>query len=486
MLYKIISPIFKNILLFLFFLIPLVSIGQISSGGYPLGAGFKSGKTKNSQIISPLTIHLPTLDNDDLFYKYSLKYTKADVFAEPIPLDIDSNNSGSWSKVDGGDLWQLKIVSETAYALVLMFSEYHLPEGAKLFVYNDSRILGAFTADNNKSFGSLLIQPLIGNTAYVECFVPEGEMDELKLKLTEVGHVFKAENENPGASSSYCQTGINDKLGQAFQREKTSVIKIYTRCSDGYVLFTGALLNNTEYDGKPYVLTARHCVIDFEDRYDEYTTQSQIESNVNNSVYVFNYEGNIQPELGLQSISGGSLKATKRKCDFALIELSLLLPQEFQPCYLGWDVRDLDYNYTVGIHHPRGDVKKINECTTPINPDDFEDNISGSIYYTYGQKNHWQVPLWANGCTEGGSSGSPLLSSQHRVIGCLTGGQSRCGNSVNDYYYMFSKAWKAGENSNEQLACWLAPNNTTIEYLEAYTPFVDKEVYFFGYVIVNG
>ena len=59
-------------------------------------------------------------------------------------------------------------------------------------------------------------------------------------------------------------------------------------------------------------------------------------------------------------MSGSELLATASNIDFALVELSVVPPQNYEPIYAGWDrsLPDLVKNVTC-IHHPSGDVKKI-------------------------------------------------------------------------------------------------------------------------------
>ena len=42
----------------------------------------------------------------------------------------------------------------------------------------------------------------------------------------------------------------------------------------------------------------------------------------------------------------------------------------------------------------------------------------------------WWIRGWDIGSTEGGSSGAPLFNAGQRVIGLLSGGIARCGDSI--------------------------------------------------------
>jgi hypothetical protein len=109
------------------------------------------------------------------------------------------------------------------------------------------------------------------------------------------------------------------------------------------------------------------------------------------------------------------------------------------------------------IHHPQGDVKKIsvdnNTLLTSyqtINPPEWLETGSAPEAF-------WRVGRWELGTTEGGSSGAPLFNSDGRIIGNLTGGEARCGNSVNDYFSKFYMCWDYHPQNNRQLKHWLDP-----------------------------
>jgi lysyl endopeptidase len=75
---------------------------------------------------------------------------------------------------------------------------------------------------------------------------------------------------------------------------------------------------------------------------------------------------------------------------------------------------------------------------------------------------HWQVKTWNTGTTQGGSSGCGIFDANNRLVGSLSGGEASCNNPRNDYFMRLNRAWKAGSAPNEQLACWLNPNNQSI------------------------
>jgi V8-like Glu-specific endopeptidase len=94
---------------------------------------------------------------------------------------------------------------------------------------------------------------------------------------------------------------------------------------NGTTYCTGVLVNNTTNDGKPYLLTASHCL----------QNNNSLGSRV---VAFFNY---LSPRCEKQirgseefSLSGSTVKALSNEVDFALLELNEEPPADFRP-YLG-------------------------------------------------------------------------------------------------------------------------------------------------------
>ncbi len=145
------------------------------------------------------------------------------------------------------------------------------------------------------------------------------------------------------------------------------------------------------------------------------------------------------------SVSSGS--------DFLLVELNNPVPDSYEPYYAGWKRSNIPSGSGVGIHHPSGDIKKISTYTTPTatatlgNPP----NTHWRVY--------WSATTSGHGVTEGGSSGSPLISNDGFIIGILSAGLSFCdATNEPDWYGKFSFSWTSnGSAANQQLEDWLDP-----------------------------
>jgi hypothetical protein len=262
--------------------------------------------------------------------------------------------------------------------------------------------------------------------------------------------------------SGRCNININCPEGNNWQKEKRAVALILV---NGNRHCTGSLINNTNNDQYPYFLTANHCLGGY-----------SAGANLNHWTFYWNYELPPNPndcnykyttstDPMAYSTSGAQILANNSTSDFALIELSedpLYLSNysiPYTPYYLGWDRTGNPGTGGVGIHHPRGDVKKITTYTmSPQSTTYLSTSINANA-------SHWRV-VWNSGTTEGGSSGSSLINNNSKIIGQLHGGYADCDNlNSADWYGKFSVSWTGGGTNTTRLSNWLDPEGTGVTTL---------------------
>lgn len=380
-------------------------------------------------------------------------------FAHGFEVALSPDNSGQWIGQSDKRIWILGIESSGAYSINFIFGKYHLPAGARLFIFSPDRseVLGAFTSSNNSESFKLATLPVTGDKVIVQYEEPYDSEFYGELEISKIAHDFSGvtlkskDLRRPmmGRMAEPCNVNINCEEGLPYPDSKNSVCRIFI---DGTELCTGTLVNTTAHDGKPYLLTARHCI--------ENSYQAQV------SLFLFNYEspycGSIDGD-NTHSISGSTLKATFDSLDFSLVELSTPPPNYFRPYYAGWDVNGTAPASSYAVHHPVGDVKKIAiDKNAPVTASFNKDYLSLAF---------WKVLKWDLGVTEIGSSGGSLFDSQNRIVGTLTGGAANCSRPENDYYVKLSKSWSYRKENAKQLKYWLDPINTGEKRINGYQPY---------------
>ena len=367
-------------------------------------------------------------------------------FASPFETSVTpaGGEFGRWEEArDEGDseigVWRLRIVSADAVSLSLGFTRYAMPPEGRLWVYTPdyAQIAGPFTDADNESHGELWTPVLAGNEVVVEVAVPRGAADDLDLELGSVNRGFRDIFDTSDKQLS-CNVDVICSEADAYRDVIRSVARIVI---GGSGLCSGALLNNTAENGKPYFLTADHCGI--------------TAHNAASVVAYWNYES---PTCG--ALSGGSLnqfqtgayfRAGYRASDFTLIELDDDPDPAYKVHFAGWNRSTTEASSSVSIHHPQGDEKAISFDDDPTTTTSYSGEVGGD-------GSHLWV-IWDRGTTEGGSSGSPLFDQDKRVIGQLHGGFGQC-TAVNDWYGRVSTSWQGGGTAASRLSDFLDPLST--------------------------
>ena len=433
-------------------LFTLESLAQISHGGEPYQ--WNTEERVGYDYIQVPATNLARLKKEDLINDKikDIPYR----FGKNIEVDFDIHNSGSWTELENGDgIWRLAIRSKDAKSLNFVFDQYHLPEGARIFVYTEdkSQLIGSFTKANASKLNSLGVGLIFSDHIIIEYQEPADVRGQGYLHINNVTHGYRdilveVESEAKGefGDAGDCNINVNcpTDIDIDFQKRSVAIIVV-----GNAGICSGALVNNTQQDETPLFLTANHCL-------------PANEENTQNWIFYFNHEtpdcsGNTGPTN--QSLTGGLVLASNDKSDFAILELNQSPPEFYNVCYSGWDATDSENSVSsaFGIHHPRGDVKKI--C--------FEEDSPYHLIRPFQSNNAtevWEIDQWEEGVTEPGSSGSPLFNQNGLIIGQLAGGQAACDGNVNngsfDYYGRLGVSWSFGSTPSNSLRFYLDPSNS--------------------------
>jgi lysyl endopeptidase len=414
--------------------------------------------TKTSTVVLPLLNHQELLEEDEI-EKMDPTKDVATRFSVPQKVSINLRNSGEWQTLaDGSRLWRLTVVTKGAFSTQLIFDKYNLPKGASLHVIGNKNsatpYIGAFNERNNPANGEVFATgPLSGDSFTLEYFEPKSVSGKGELQIENVMHAYRnyfGEEEKNGRSG-LCNFNVVCPLGNNWRNQIRSVAALTT--GSGGRFCTASLMNNLENDKKQYLLTANHCG-----------------ASSTGWVILFNYQSITCERGGNRFLNYTVARVSEvfrnTPSDHNLVLIGEPIPKTYNVYYNGWSaVNEPERNYTVGIHHPAGDVKKISFSYFPTS----SSNWGGGPANT-----HWRVPQWSNGTTEPGSSGSPLFDSNKRVVGQLHGGSASCRVVVGgwDAYGKIAVSYDAGlkkfidpKNTGKRLCDGFDASTNKVDYL---------------------
>lgn len=450
----------KNIIITLLFLSCFNTFGQVQVGGTPVSWEHSLNHADVQQITTP------TLNMDQIAIEDTLDSINGvpPRFAYPHSVNLNLDNSGTWKQLaDGSWIWRLKIHCPDALSISLLFDQYHLAPHSVLHFYNlrGSELQGGYTAWNNKGtetdprgFATGIV---FDDTAIVELHTTDEYKDSNILSVAFIAHGYNLSIfSNPQFTANFgigkskrCQTDVRcSPEGDDWQDEKKGVAMIVV---DGTRICTGSLVNNSCEDGRLYFLTASHCLssgLAENLMFDAWTFWWNYEAehcDASNTDTYFTTTG-AEPRMLLDQYYN----------DVALLELlesPMIAKNDLYFAYFnGWSRTEEPIEGGVGIHHPKGDVKKIS--LHDITPQGSGDTSLYVHWIDNGSNERYGI--------EPGSSGSPLFMNNGLIIGSLSEQESKfkCRATLNPngqgaYYGIFALAWDEFPEPERQLETWL-------------------------------
>ena len=449
---------FKIFSLFSFLFICNTFISQISNFGLPISYKDKFSKTKEFYKTPEVNAAEQILIDEQ---EQNLNGLKMYRFGKEFQVSIDLFSESKKTILQNGDcVFQFGIECKDAVSINVIFDQFKLGKGVRVYLadLNEKSYDGAYTSLNNNSSNILGTDLIYTQKAIIEVFVPKESLGKSLLHLGTIVHGYRDLNQLAKSlnSSGSCEIDVNCPLGIGWENQRNSVAMMV----NGGGFCTGSLVNNTSGTVIPYFLTANHCG-----------------TSVASVVFRFRWESpagqadcaTTAPSVNgpdTMNINGALLRANSANSDFLLAELNAAPNPNWGIYYNGWDRTGVAATQLTGIHHPAGDIKKISRDNSTA----VESTWSGTPL-----NNHWRVPSWDEGVTEGGSSGSPLFDENHRTIGQLHGGGSGCGvapSQMWDDYGKFSISWDGEGSNSTRLSNWLDPSNLGSLFIDGLDPMV--------------
>lgn len=430
-----------------FFMINL-SFAQVNRAITPKGFDLNT----NTSYVKTASLDIDAIKAEDIERDKQLVPYR---FGIEHQVNYSLDNSGSWSNIEGGRVWQLGISVPEATSVSLEIEDFYLPEGATLHLYaaDQSQVDGAYTSRNNNKAALLGTDLIFNDEVILELFEPNSVVGKSSLTVFDIVQGYRSiytKDDLKVNESGDCNIDVNCPLGDDWQIEKRAVAKMLM----GGGLCSGALINNATGDGTPYFLSANHCggtgggTIVFRFNYESPTLSCATTSPSS--------EGPVT-----DNVNGAVTRASEATSDMWLLELNSVPDPSYEVYYAGWNRSTSAAANVTGIHHPRGDVKKI--CYYNSSPSSLDNS---------GQ--YWRIPDWTQGVTEGGSSGSPLFDENKRIVGQLWRGAAACSGTVDngrqDDYGRLDASWDDAGGASKRLKDWLDPANSGVITVNGFDP----------------
>lgn len=233
-----------------------------------------SGEIKSKVSIDLIVTGIPDI-------KRLLAYEDSLNLISPSPLnyygyeykfELNINSVGTWENLANGDrLWRYHIVCPNAFSVNFVFENMDLAENSSLSFYNENNesLIGPLNSRINRKHGVFSSHTIDGQSVFIELYEPLKDYNKNQFTLSKIVYGYK-EIPTPQPlpkllqfqSSHSCNEDVNCSEGDDFCREKYSVAVVVSKVQNPddslWHFASGALINNTALDYKPYFLTAEH------------------------------------------------------------------------------------------------------------------------------------------------------------------------------------------------------------------------------------
>jgi hypothetical protein len=308
---------------------------------------------------------------------------------------------------DGSLRWMLDVHAPGAFGVRLHLAQLALPEGVSLLVYDPTQpnnLPAPITGTGPLGDGKVWAWTSWSETARIEVHIPvdaQAQLDRSWFTIDRFAHIYR--NPTTGTTSAFdtrelpCHVDVQCFPQWSTQRDgigRMSFVlggRIYA-CS-GSLVATGA------GDLTPYFLAARHCLNDSTEAFESL------------EVYWFFQSASCNappPPIGsVPRTERSTYVYTSVANDVSLAMLSGTIPFGVWWNGVAWMPSLPSGTQVVGIHHPDGTHKRISIGSVVT-----EQTSCSSSLLAQGTE-----ITWTTGMTEPGSSGSPLMLLDGRIVG---------------------------------------------------------------------
>ena len=356
----------------------------------------------------------------------------------------------AWAAVEGGEAARLSMTSPGAAALRAALDLAAVADDVEMVFFGSAspqRLFGPYRVSEAGNRANAWWSPMTeGETLTVEFFAPGGHRAG-DPRIVEAGHMLR----NPADRSSgkrladigdagACNVDVpcSSLNGNTAFRNAMSAVAQMVFTEGGFIrLCTGTLLNDSDNATQlPWFFGANHC---FDNDSAPFKTPAQMQAVANTLTTLWFFEaqacGSSTPNPGWQQVgSGATYLYSNEQSDALFVRLNRDPPSG--AFFSGWDANPIGLGTaTLDGHHPQGDLKKVSQGSV----------IDLARWDSTSAANQYIRVRWSSGTTEGGSSGSGLLTlagSQYVLRGGLRGGDALCSNLEGlDYFSRFDQVY---------------------------------------------
>ena len=380
-----------------------------------------------------------------------------------IDMPIDVLDAGIITIInDTLEVRAIEIESKNALFISLIFNEFSIPKGDEMYVYNRQKtvLMGPFTFRNNPQKMIYATDIIEGDHIIIEYHRNrKNNMDINKVLISRIIHGL-----NPLLIDNFteatrdandCFVDVNCPEGDGWDDQKNGTCYILklgdpsNPNTSGSPWASAALINNTSYNLKPYILTACH-------------NTGGSGSNISLWIFRFRYWRNTcNGVVNTNTISycGGQLlefwpnSDSVKENDIALVKMLEQPNVNDNLYYCGWNRSNDTPLSSVLLSHPQGEVMKISKSNSV--------SADGGL---------WWRSSWYVGGALGVSSGGPLFNENKLIVGVHSGRYyDFCDSDARAGRLSFS--WDYLGTNYTALSWWLDPLDTNIEALEGMLPW---------------
>jgi len=345
---------------------------------------------------------------------------------------------------DGGYVFSMALTSPDATAIRVHFTDFWLSQGAELYLFTeDGQVFGPYGGAGPHADGEFWSHTLMGDQIFLQLRqlgpVTAADLRDTSFVIGALGHIRPKFLGSACTYNASCiESAACDTASSAVDAAKMAVAHMQWISGPFLYMCTGGLLADTDTSSDiPYFLTANHCIRRGKEAR-SLESFFQLTGTCNNDGPitcddVFDHRANHPQEL---RTLGATITATSSNSDYTLLKLKEPAPEG--SLFLGWDanaVADAHGDVLFRISHPSGA------------PQAYSSHEVDTFRPTCGTwpRGAWIYSSDTHGATEGGSSGSPVVNGEGRVVGQLSGS---CGYNVGEVCDSFNNATVDGAFAN--------------------------------------